>query len=120
MFSTIVRIGLVALVAAAYAATPAEAGTSYDGRWSLTIQTTHGDCSTYDLPVDIGNGRVSFPGLVKAKGRVTGKGSVRVFVSATGKSAAGSGRLTGSFGSGRWSGRSSEGRCSGVWTARRA
>jgi hypothetical protein len=120
MIGKIARASLLALAATTVTASFAEAGTRYDGRWSLTIQTTRGDCSTYNFPVDISNGNVSFPGLVRANGRVSGKGSVRVFVAAMGKSASGSGRLSVSSGAGRWTGKSGEDRCSGVWTAQRA
>ena len=120
MHSPLICSGVVALLAVASTVSLAEAGTRYDGRWSLSITTTRGSCDTYNFPVNITNGHVSFPGLVKANGRVTGKGNVRVFVSAMGKSASGSGRLTTSYGSGRWSGRSGQDRCSGSWTAQRA
>jgi len=123
MIGRIARASIVALMAAA--STPgatgaANAGTRYDGRWSISIMTTHGACSTYNFPVAISNGNVSFPGLVKARGRVTPKGSVSVFVAAMDKSASGSGRLTTASGSGRWSGHSGNDRCSGTWTAQRA
>ena len=120
MFSKIARTSILALVIAAPAFGTAAASTPYDGRWSLSIMTTRGSCDTYNFPVDISNGRVSFPGLVNANGRVTGKGSVRVFVAAMGKSANGSGRLTTSSGSGSWTGRAGEDRCSGRWTAQRS
>ena len=120
MIAKFARASLLALSATAATASFAEARTPYDGRWSLTIQTTRGECSTYNFPVDISNGQVSFPGLVRANGRVTGKGSVRVFVAAMGKSASGSGKLSQSSGGGRWTGRSGEDLCSGVWTAQRA
>ena len=120
MTSSFVRSSLLALATVAATTSFANAGTPYDGRWSLSIMTTRGSCDTYNFPVDITNGYVSFPGLVKANGRVTGKGSVRVFVSAMGKSASGSGRLSLSSGGGSWSGRSGEDRCSGRWTAQRA
>ncbi len=120
MTSSFIRTGLLALVAVASTASLAQASTPYDGRWSLSITTTRGSCDTYNFPVDIQNGRVSFPGLVRANGRVTGNGSVRVFVAAMDKSASGSGRLSLSSGSGRWSGRSGEDRCSGRWTAQRS
>ena len=119
MTSLFVRSSLLALVAVASTVSFASAKTPYDGRWSLSIATTRGSCETYNFPVDITNGHVSFPGLVKANGRVNAKGQVRVFVSAAGKSASGSGRLTTSSGSGRWSGRSGQDRCSGGWTAQR-
>ena len=120
MTSSFVRSSLLALAAVAATTSFANAATPYDGRWSLSITTTRGSCDTYNFPVDITNGNVSFPGLVRANGRVTGKGSVRVFVSAMGKSASGSGRLSLSSGGGSWSGRSGEDRCSGRWTAQRA
>jgi hypothetical protein len=85
MFSKFARASLLALAATAATASFAEARTPYDGRWSLTIHTTRGDCSTYNFPVDITNGQVSVPNLVRANGRVTPKGSVRVFVAAMGK-----------------------------------
>jgi len=119
MFSKVAQAGLLALAATTLGTSVAQAGSPYDGRWSLTIHTTRGDCSTYNLPVDISNGYVSFPNLVHANGRVTPKGHVRVFVTAMGKSANGSGKLTSSSGSGRWTGRSAQDRCSGVWTAQR-
>jgi hypothetical protein len=120
MASLFVRSSLLALVAVASTVSFANARTPYDGRWSLSITTTRGSCDTYNFPVDITNGHVSFPGLVKANGHVDAKGRVRVFVAVTGKSASGSGRLTTSYGSGRWSGHSDEDRCSGSWTAQRA
>lgn len=120
MTSRILSASILALAVAASTAGAANAATRYDGRWSLSIVTTRGDCSTYNFPVDISNGHVSFPGLVKARGRVTPKGNVSVFVAAMDKSASGSGRLTPVSGSGRWSGHSGNDRCSGTWTAQRA
>jgi hypothetical protein len=119
MIGNIARAGILAFVVTAPMCGFASAGTPYDGRWSLSIMTQRGDCSTYNFPVDIINGRVSFPGLVRASGRVTPKGSVRVFVAAMDKSASGSGRLTLGSGSGRWTGRSGNDRCSGTWSAQR-
>ena len=112
--------GACVLALAVAASTGAAAGTAYDGAWSLSIVTERGTCDRYNFPVRIANGHVSFPGLVKAHGRVTSKGSVRVFVSAMGKSASGSGRLSLGSGSGRWTGRSGSDRCSGSWTAQRS
>ena len=110
---------VLALAVTAASASAAAASTPYDGRWSLSITTTRGACDTYNFPVDISNGRVSFPGLNKASGQVSAKGAVKVFVSAAGKSAAGSGQLTPGSGSGRWSGKSGTDTCSGTWTAQR-
>jgi hypothetical protein len=114
-----VRSGLLALVAIAPTVSLGYAATPYDGRWSLSITTTRGASDAYNFAVDIQNGRVSFPGLVRANGRVIGKGNVRVFVATMGKSASGSGKLSLSSGSGSWSGRSGDDRCVGRWTAQR-
>ncbi len=111
--------GVLALIAVAAGAGTASAGTPYDGAWSLSIVTHRGECSTYNFPVRIANGRVSFPGLNKAHGRVNRKGAVQVSVQAGDRFAAGSGRLTPASGSGRWSGRSGQERCSGFWSAQR-
>jgi hypothetical protein len=120
MIGNIARASILAFVITAPAIGGAAAGTPYDGRWSLSIVTQRGACETYNFPVNITNGHVSFPGLVRANGRVTGRGAVRVNVAAGDKSAAGFGRLSVGSGSGRWSGRSGTARCSGTWTAQRA
>jgi hypothetical protein len=120
MIGHIARAGILALVISAPAFASASGATAYDGSWSLSITTQRGACDTYNFPVNITNGQVSFPGLVRANGRVTGRGAVRVNVAAGDKSASGSGRLSVGSGSGRWSGRSGTSRCSGTWTAQRA
>ena len=78
MIGNIARAGVRALAVTVSTAGVATAGTPYDGRWSLSIVTQHGTCDTYNFPVNITNGAVTFPGLVKASGRVTAKGGVRV------------------------------------------
>ena len=120
MIGNIARAGVLAAVVIASAPGVASARTPYDGAWSLSIVTQRGACDTYNFPVRITNGHVSFPGLNRASGRVTANGGVRVFVAAGNKSASGSGRLSLGSGGGRWSGRSPEGRCSGSWSAQRA
>ena len=120
MIANIARAGVLALVAVASTASVAGAATAYDGRWSLSIVTQRGACDTYNFPVNISNGAVTFPGLVKASGHVTAKGGVQVFVAAGGKSASGSGKLSLGSGSGRWTGRSGDARCSGTWSAQRS
>jgi hypothetical protein len=119
MTGKILTASAFALAVAATTAGTANAGSRYDGRWSLSIVTTRGACSTYNFPVDIANGQVSFPGLVKARGHVSPNGGVSVYVAAGDKSAQGSGRLTVGSGSGRWSGHSGTDRCSGTWTVQR-
>jgi hypothetical protein len=120
MIASIARATILACVAAASSVSAAAAGTPYDGSWSLNIVTERGACERYTFPVRITNGEVTFPGLVKASGRVTSKGAVRVTVSAMGKTASGSGKLSRTAGRGRWAGRSGEDRCSGTWTAERS
>ena len=120
MIGKIVGASVLAFVMAAATFHTAGAGTVYDGSWSLSIVTQRGACDRYNFPVQISNGNVSFPGLVRAGGRVSPKGGVHVTVAAMGKSASGSGRLTLGSGSGRWTGRSGNDRCSGTWTAQRA
>lgn len=111
---------IFAFVIVVFVADIATARTIYDGQWSLTIMTERGACdSTYHFTIDITNGVVSHPNLVKFHGRVAKGGSVRVSVTAAGKTAAGSGRLTRTSGRGRWSGRSGNDRCSGSWTAQK-
>jgi hypothetical protein len=121
MIGRIAATAALAIAVTAPAVDLAAAGSAYDGRWSLSIVTQKGTCDpSYNFPVEITNGNVSFPGLVKANGRVTAKGAVRVSVSVPGKSASGSGRLTKGSGSGHWTGKSGEDRCSGIWTAQRS
>jgi len=120
MIAHIARASLLAFAITATTAGIAAAATPYDGRWSLSIVTQRGACDTYNFPAVITNGNVTFPGLNKANGRVNSKGGVRVFVSAMGKSASGSGTLSQGSGRGRWTGSSGDDRCSGTWTAQRA
>ena len=70
MISRIARASLLAFAVTTATASVASASTPYDGRWSLSIVTQRGACDTYNFPVDIANGQVSFPGLVRASGRV--------------------------------------------------
>ena len=119
MIGNIARAGLLAFAATVAITSVAQAATAYDGRWSLSIVTQRGACDTYNFPVNIENGHVSFPGLVRASGHVAKGGAVRVNVAAGDKSASGSGKLSMSAGSGRWSGKSGNDRCSGTWSAQR-
>ena len=121
MISKFARAGILVFAITVPVCSVAAAHTAYDGRWSLSIVTQRGGCDpSYNFPVEISNGNVSFPGLVRAKGHVAPGGSVRVSVAVPGKSASGSGRLSLGSGSGRWTGKSGEARCSGTWTAQRS
>ena len=120
MIGKIARIGILALVVTLPASGIASARSAYDGPWSLSIMTHRGPCdASYNFQVQINNGIVTSPGLNKFRGRVSPGGAVRVSVSAGGKYAAGSGRLTRTTGRGRWSGHSDHQRCSGSWSAQR-
>jgi hypothetical protein len=120
MIGHIFRASILAFTVVVVIAKVAAASTVYDGPWSLTIITERGECDrTYYFQVNINNGNISHPNLVKFRGRVSPGGAVRVSVSASGKTASGSGRLTRSSGRGRWSGRSGRDRCSGSWTAQK-
>ena len=120
MTSNIARASVLAFAVIATTASVASASTPYDGRWSLSIVTQRGACDTYNFPVNITNGAVTFPGLVRASGRVAKGGAVRVNVAAGDKSASGFGKLSQGSGSGRWSGKSGDARCSGTWSAQRS
>lgn len=93
----------------------------YDGPWHLTFMTQSGPCdAAYEFDVNIANGVITEPNLVKFRGRVAPGGAVRASVTVQDKFASGSGRLSLSRGGGTWSGRSGSARCSGSWTAQRS
>jgi hypothetical protein len=99
-------------------AAPRIGGSAYDGTWSVAIYTLRGNCGSVRAAVRIVGGRVySEDQSYRARGGVGKNGVVRVAVSGFGRSAAGSGRLSGNSGSGSW--RSSRGECSGSWSASR-
>lgn len=117
------RVGLVcsfAMVVSVFA-TPAAIGKSnYDGAWNLTFMTQRGECDpTYNFGINISNGILSHPNLVRFTGRIEANGVVHASVSVQDKYAAGSGKLTNASGQGTWKGRSGTTRCSGVWTAQK-
>lgn len=118
--STIGRGSLFALVAAStmIATTATYSAPAYDGLWSVSIVTEKGDCDRgYRYPIRISNGVLANAGdvAVNIVGRVLPTGAVTVMVSAAGKNANGTGRLSGNLGEGSWTG----GDCSGTWTAER-
>ena len=82
--------------------------------------TQAGPCDpTYDFDVNISNGVITEPNLVKFRGSVAPSGAVRASVTVQDKFASGSGRLSLASGRGNWSGRSGSARCSGYWVAQR-
>jgi hypothetical protein len=98
----------------------AQARSTYDGAWDLLFVTQRGACDqTYSFSVNISNGIVTHPNLVRFRGYVARSGAVRASVTVQDKYASGVGRLSGNAGQGSWSGYSGTARCSGYWTARR-
>ena len=98
----------------------AQARSAYDGSWDLIFVTQKGVCNpTYSFSVNITNGVVSHPNLVKFRGYVAKSGATRASVTVQDKYASGSGRLSEASGRGTWSGHSGGARCSGYWTAQR-
>jgi hypothetical protein len=98
----------------------AHARSAYDGSWNLVFQTQRGACdASYNFTVNITNGVVTHPNLVRFKGYVTRSGAVHASVVVQDKYASGSGRLSTAGGRGTWRGHAGTARCSGYWTAQR-
>jgi hypothetical protein len=98
----------------------AQARSAYDGFWDLLFVTQRGACDpTYNFSVNITDGIVTHPNLVRFRGYVARSGAVRASVMVHDKYAVGSGRLSSNAGGGRWNGYSGTARCSGYWSARR-
>ncbi len=113
----------ICILTALVSANPVVAATArsnYDGAWSLNFVTQRGSCDpAYNFDVNISNGIVSHPNLVRFTGKVTAGGLVRAAVTVQDKHAVGSGRLTGRSGRGTWTGQEGGARCSGYWTAQK-
>ena len=102
----------------AVTAIPANATGSFDGKWSVVVVTTKGDCDrAYRYPIAIQGATLVNAGdtAFDISGHVQGNGAVAVKISYGDKSAHGLGRLSGGFGQGSWTG----GSCAGTWTAER-
>ncbi len=101
-------------------ASVAHARSAYDGSWDLVFVTQTGTCDpTYNFAVNVSDGVVTHPNLVRFKGYVAKSGSVHASVTVHDKFASGTGRFFGTSGRGKWSGRAGGARCSGYWTAQR-
>jgi hypothetical protein len=101
-------------------ANTAQARSAYDGSWDLAFVTQQGSCdASYNFTVNVNNGILTHPNLVRFKGYVAKSGAVRASVTVQDKFASGSGRLSSAAGRGTWRGYSGSGRCSGYWTAQR-
>ena len=121
MLANIARAGILAFAIVPPGIGTATAASPFDGNWSLTINTRRGACDpSYNFQVQINNGIVSHPNLVRLRGRVQPNGAVSVSVATADKSATGHGRLRGTTGGGSWTGRDMSGKsCSGSWSAQR-
>jgi uncharacterized membrane protein YgcG len=107
-------VSLVALTSVA------QAHSAYDGSWDLLFVTQRGACDpTYNFSVNITDGIITHPNLVKFRGYVARSGAARASVTVHDKYASGSGRLSSNSGRGSWSGYSGGSRCSGYWTGQR-
>ena len=116
------KVALLCAIAGSFLvlAPAANAYSAYDGSWNLVFVTRSGACdATYNFTVDISNGVVTHPNLVRFRGYVARSGAVRASVTVQDKYASGAGRLSGTTGYGRWSGRSGKALCAGYWTAQR-
>jgi hypothetical protein len=93
--------------------------TAFDGQWSVVVYTLQGDCDrALRYSVRIVAGRVQADDQsYQAAGVVAPNGTIRVVVAEGGRSASGSGRLSGNSGRGQW--RTSSGECAGQWMAER-
>ncbi|MDH2385492.1 hypothetical protein [Bradyrhizobium sp. CER78] len=101
-------------------AAPVHARSAYDGWWDLVFVTQAGGCdASYNFTVNVSNGIVTHPNLVKFRGYVGKSGAVRASVTVHEKYASGTGRLSSSSGRGTWRGHSGTAQCSGYWTAQR-
>src|SRR6202012_2780794 len=75
-------------------ATSAQARSPYDGSWDLVFVTQRGACdSSYNFTVDVTNGIVTHPNLVKFRVYVAKSGAVRASVTVQDKYASGTGKL---------------------------
>jgi hypothetical protein len=98
----------------------AHARSAYDGSWDLVFVTQRGSCDpSYNFTVNVSDGIVTHPNLVRFKGYVAKSGSVHASVTVQDKIASGTGRLFATSGRGTWTGREGSARCSGSWTAQR-
>jgi hypothetical protein len=116
MTGDLVRASVLALVAVA---TSANAGSTFDGTWSVTAVTRQGGCDpTYNFSIKIAAGLITLPGYAGFSGHVADGGAVHASASASGTHVTASGSLA--AGHGQWNSRSKDGTCAGYWTAHSA
>src|SRR3982074_2176855 len=111
------------MIAAACLVTPASvapARSAYDGSWDLAFVTQRGSCDpTYNFTVNVSDGIVTHPHLVKFKGYVAKSGTDHASQTVLHQFSSGTGRLCETSGRGSWTGRTGSARCIGSWTAQR-
>ena len=91
---------LIALVAMIMFGSPqvSMAASAYDGAWDLIFVTRTGACDpTYNFGVNIKEGFISHPNLVRFQGKVARSGQVRASVTVQDKYASGVGRTLKQF-----------------------
>jgi hypothetical protein len=97
---------MIAAVCFMAPASAAQARSAYDGSWDLAFVTQRGACDpSYNFTVNVSDGVVTHPNLVKFKGYVAKSGSVHASVTVHDKFASGTGRLFRTSGRGIWSDR---------------
>ena len=75
-----------------------QARSAYDGSWNLLFVTQRGACDpTYNFSVNITDGAISHPNLVRFRGYAARWGAVHASVTVPDKYASGSGRLLAQF-----------------------
>ncbi|MDB5569411.1 MAG: hypothetical protein JWN93_594 [Hyphomicrobiales bacterium] len=109
-----------AIAAALFAAAPlttAQAGPSYDGKWSVQIITEKGWCDVYRYNIGVAGGRITEVGApgATANGRIDQGGRVNVQLAKGADVISVTGAVTGASGGGAWTlpNRS----CAGRWRA---
>src|SRR5882724_8947362 len=99
------KTSLLCLISLVAVTSVAQARSAYDGSWDLLFVTQRGVCDpTYNFAVNITDGIVTHPNLVKFSGHVARSGAVRASVTVHDKYASGSGRLSSNAGRGTWNG----------------
>jgi hypothetical protein len=120
------RIAVLIAVSALAGFVPPAAAASFDGRWSMLVQTTSGHCGRIPVGLGISHGRIYSTGgsfafhPIQLAGRVAASGQARMNAVAGPRIAKGTGRFGKGSGSGTWSGTGPSGLCSGIWNATRS
>jgi hypothetical protein len=119
-----ILVATIAALLVASASIPSDAASraarttrAFDGVWSVVIYTLYGDCDrSLRYSLRIADGQVlANEQSYQVAGLVAPNGIIRVVVAEGGRSASGSGKLSGNNGKGEW--RTSTGQCAGQWTA---